>query len=106
MLSGKLPVVETIVAAGGMSGFDDALMYAKHERLGKITAYLLGLKDKVPAAGKKPRAPRTGVPTFDLNDACLLVDAPVEAVAKGFADHVGAKTLRPDVHGQTVKLAA
>jgi ankyrin repeat protein len=106
VLSGKLPVVEAIVAAGGMSGFDDALMYAKHERLGKITTYLLGLKDKAPASEKKARPPRTGVPTFDLNDACLLVDGPVEAVARAFADHVGAKTLQPDVHGQTVTLAA
>ena len=106
VLSGKLPVVQTIVAAGGLSGFDEALMYAKHERLGKITTYLLSLKDKAPAAEKKPRPPRTGVPTFDLNDACLLVDAPVKAVSKAFAEHVGAKTLQPDVHGQTVKLAA
>ena len=106
VLSGKLPVVEAIVAAGGMSGFDDALMYAKHERLGKIATYLLGLKDKAPASERKPRPPRTGVPTFDLNDACILVDAPVEAVAKSFAGHVGAKTVQPDVHGQTVKLAA
>ena len=106
VLSGKLPLVETIVAAGGTSGFDDALMYAKHERLGKITAYLLGLKDKAPASEKKPRPPRTGVPTFDLNDACLLVDGTVEAVAKGFAHHVGAKTVQADAYGQTVKLAA
>ena len=106
VLSGKLPLVETIVAAGGMSGFEDALMYAKHERLGKIVTYLLGLKDKVPAAEKKPVAPRTGVPTFDLNDACLLVDGPVEAVAKAFASYIGAKAWQQDVFGQTVKLAA
>ena len=106
VLSGKLPVVETIVAAGGMMGFDDALMYAKHERLGKIATYLLGLKDKAPTAEKKLRPPRTGVPTFDLNDACLLVDGPVEPVAKAFASHLGAKVWQQDVFGQTVTLAA
>ena len=106
--SGKVSVVATVVAAGGTDGLEMALDIAKEERLKKITEYLLTVKAKTKPTkkGAKPKAPRTGVPTFDLNDACLLVEAPVETVAEAFKKHVKAKTWKPDVHGETVKLSA
>jgi ankyrin repeat protein len=110
--SGKLAVVKAIIEAGGTEALELALDYAKDARLKKITEYLLEVKAKLAgttrSAKSKPsktKAPRTGVPTFDLNEACLLVDGAVEAVAGAFKQHVGAKTWEQDVLGRAVTLS-
>ena len=104
--SGKLAAVQAIVDGGGTRHVDEALDYAKACRLKKITDYLLELRAKL-GPSKKPAKPKklpTGVPTFDVNDACLLVEGAVDAVAPALRDHLDAKTYQPDALGQTVKL--
>ena len=85
-----------------------ALDFAKHARQKKVVDYLLGLQ-KSGKAGRTP-SPReaaakrpTGVPTFDVNDTCVLAEAPVEKAA-ALARHLRATVHAENVLGRKVKL--
>ena len=116
---GKLSVVKFLVAAGakvdktirwGRRGAAmTALDLAKQARQRKVVEYLLKLQKRFPAGRKsparRPSPPRpTGVPTFSVNDTCVLVESPVDEVATALARHVVATIHQKDVLGDTVTL--
>jgi ankyrin repeat protein len=105
--SGKLKIVQMLIAAGA-NDLDNALMSAKQARQKKVVDYLLKVRDEGPAAKKsksKAVADRpTGVPTFNVNDSCILIETPVEKVAAAFAKLIGADIWKENVLGQKVKL--
>jgi ankyrin repeat protein len=105
-ISGKVPVVRKIVEAGGTRSLETALECAKNGRLKKVVDYLLEVRAARPKAKQaaKPKPTRTGVPTFDVNDTCVLVEGVVEDVAAALERHIGADVWRQDVLGQRVKL--
>lgn len=117
-MCGKLAIVKLLVEAGlnGASSkeassddadsndIEDALRYAKNCRHKKVVEYLLSVCQSMgatPAAVDRP----TGVPTFDVNDSCLLAEAPVEKASAELKALWGAKTLKTNVLGKRVKLA-
>jgi ankyrin repeat protein len=106
----KLPLVKLLVGAGANIKRRDgrkqtALEWARALRRKKIVDYLtealVGQGVSPPPIGTKLR----GVPTFDLNDACLLVEAPIEDAASQFKQLIGATAWKKDVFGKTVKLS-
>ena len=116
---GKLPVVKFLVGAGAKVDQSmrwtrrgpaiTALDYAKQERQSKVVDYLLGL-EKSGKAGRKRSAREaaarrpTGVPTFDVNDTCVLAEAPVEKAAAALARRLGATVHMEDALGRKVRL--
>lgn len=112
---GKVEVAQMLVEAGADPDYSyrpfsgspqiTALTYAKHGRQKKMVEYLLGLKKKGGGKGRKAPASRpTGVPTFDTNDSCVLVDGEVEAVARALKGRLRARVWEEDVLGKKVKL--
>ena len=102
-MCGKLAIVKLLVEAGS-DDVEEALRYAKNCRHKKVVEYLLSAtraEGATPNADNRP----TGVPTFDVNDSCLLVKAPVEKASAGLQALLGAKTLKPNVLGKKIKLA-
>jgi hypothetical protein len=113
---GKLAIVQMLIEAGAdpnrpcypPDANGDAytpLDHAKQLRAKKIVDYLLTLKtDSGDASRATAPARPTGVPTFETNDSCILVAAPVEAVADGLNQHLQAKTWDKNALGRKVKL--
>lgn len=101
---GKLAVVKLLVEAGA-EDVAEALLYAKNCRHKKIVEYLLAV---TPTGRTSPKAVDrpTGVATFDVNDSCLLVRAPVQQASAELQTLLGARTLKPNVLGKKIKLAA
>jgi ankyrin repeat protein len=106
----NLPLAKLLVEAGANIKRRDgrkqtALELARALRCKKIVDYLtdalVGEGVSPPPIGTKLR----GVTTFDLNDACLLIEAPVEDTAAKFKQLIGATVWKKDVFDKTVKLS-
>ena len=101
-------VVRLLLAAGADASKADAggvspLTIAKQMRMQKAVDALQAAAD---AAGR-PRGPEfRGVPTFDVNDACVLVEsAGVDAVAGALKQLKRLKAHTPDVFGRTIRIS-
>jgi ankyrin repeat protein len=81
-----------------------ALEYAKRAHIKKVAAYLQGVQAGRGGKVKLPGTKLRGVMTFDVNDACVLVDSGVEDVAKQFKKLVGASIWRKNVLGKSATM--
>lgn len=102
-MAGKLAIVKLLVEAGS-DDVAEALRFAKNCRQKKVVEYLLSVSQAQGATSTKADRP-TGVPTFDVNDSCLLIKAPVEEASAGLRTLLSAKTLKANVLGKKIKLA-
>jgi ankyrin repeat protein len=114
-LSGRVEVVQALMEAGADPDYTPAdhphgtaLTYAKEERLKNVVEYLVNAqaarRGGTPDSSKVPTPRRSGVPTFETNDAAVLLRADVEAVSAAFATRVDCARRRKGMLGKKVKL--
>ena len=102
VMANKLKLVQMLVESGADLDFKGdegmtALEYAKRAHLKKVAAYLQDVHVSRGGSAAPAGTDMRGVPTFDVNDSCLLFESGVEQVAAQLKKHIGATIWKKNV---------